>query len=231
MILRRITKHVKDQNWFAVALDFFIVVAGILIAFQITNWSEARSDAVREQKIIERLHSDFEALGREVDERIEFMEPLVGLIEDTKQLIINDPTDADLERLKNFYETAFTLPNISGQSDTYEQLISSGDMNLLANDQLLSELVRHASFTDQLLHQDQVIREWARPYIASIVRLRSLLDALPMDEAITEAGSKADFIVAIGMYESLFVGQLAVQKAHRESFFKVIEILEQEQSP
>ena len=38
MFLHRITKHVKDQNWFAVALDFVIVVAGILIAFQITNW-------------------------------------------------------------------------------------------------------------------------------------------------------------------------------------------------
>lgn len=42
MLLGSISKHVKDQNWFAVALDFVIVVAGILIAFQITNWSEER---------------------------------------------------------------------------------------------------------------------------------------------------------------------------------------------
>ena len=40
MLLRSMTKHVKDQNWFAVGLDFFIVVAGILIAVQITNWNE-----------------------------------------------------------------------------------------------------------------------------------------------------------------------------------------------
>lgn len=44
MIRRRLTKHVKDQNWFAVVLDFFIVVAGILIAFQITNWNTGRQD-------------------------------------------------------------------------------------------------------------------------------------------------------------------------------------------
>ncbi len=44
MILRSITKHVKDQNWFAVGLDFLIVLAGILIAFQITNWSEDQSE-------------------------------------------------------------------------------------------------------------------------------------------------------------------------------------------
>lgn len=44
MILRRLTKHVKDQNWFAVALDFVMVVVGILIAFQISNWGNARGD-------------------------------------------------------------------------------------------------------------------------------------------------------------------------------------------
>lgn len=53
MLLRNITKHVKDQNWFAVFLDFFIVVAGILIAFQITNWNEARLD----QKAYEQAHN------------------------------------------------------------------------------------------------------------------------------------------------------------------------------
>ena len=31
MLLRRITKHVKDQNWFAVVLDFAIVVAGVMM--------------------------------------------------------------------------------------------------------------------------------------------------------------------------------------------------------
>ena len=31
MLLRRITKHVKDQNWFAVFIDFLIVVVGVFI--------------------------------------------------------------------------------------------------------------------------------------------------------------------------------------------------------
>ena len=35
MLLRSITKHVREQNWFAVALDFFIVVVGIITAFPI----------------------------------------------------------------------------------------------------------------------------------------------------------------------------------------------------
>ena len=230
MILRRITQHVKDQNWFAVALDFCIVVTGILIAFQITNWSEARSERVGEQQIIERLHSDFEALGQEVDEKIEFMEPLIGTIEETQHLIIEGPKDADLQRLQNFYETAFNLPSISGQSDSYEQLVSSGDMNLLRNDQLREELVKHASVTRHFIHSDQARREWSRPYIPSIVRLRSLIEVMPMDEAFTQAGTKADFIVAINMYEGLFTSQLGVLKEHRESFTKITEMLAAEKS-
>lgn len=55
MILRRLTKDVNDQNWFAVALDFCIVVAGILIAFQITNWSTGRADRRVYDEAFERV--------------------------------------------------------------------------------------------------------------------------------------------------------------------------------
>ena len=58
MLLRRISKHVKDQNWFAVFLDFFIVVAGILIAFQITEWNEAREERLSDRGYLEQLHRD-----------------------------------------------------------------------------------------------------------------------------------------------------------------------------
>jgi hypothetical protein len=34
MILRRLTDHVKDQNWFAVGVDFVIVVIGVFIGIR-----------------------------------------------------------------------------------------------------------------------------------------------------------------------------------------------------
>lgn len=62
MLLRSITTHVKDQNWFAVALDFLIVVVGILIALQITNWNEARSAVQTEKRLVERLVNDLNGM-------------------------------------------------------------------------------------------------------------------------------------------------------------------------
>lgn len=46
MFLRRfmgtIKGQVRDLNWFMVVLDFVIVVVGVLLAFQITNWNDGR---------------------------------------------------------------------------------------------------------------------------------------------------------------------------------------------
>ena len=42
MLLRRISQHVKDQNWFAVALDFVIVVAGVGFAMYGQSWLSDR---------------------------------------------------------------------------------------------------------------------------------------------------------------------------------------------
>ena len=58
MLLRRITQHVQDQNWFAVLLDFFIVVVGILIAFQITEWNESKKIDRETIEFTHKLQSD-----------------------------------------------------------------------------------------------------------------------------------------------------------------------------
>lgn len=55
MILRRITQHVKDQNWFAVWLDFFIVVMGVFFGIQIGNWNESRLDNHAYEKAYDRM--------------------------------------------------------------------------------------------------------------------------------------------------------------------------------
>lgn len=60
MILRRLTKHIKDQNWFAVGLDFFIVVVGVFIGLQVQQWSSQRTDHQREIQIVADMLADLE---------------------------------------------------------------------------------------------------------------------------------------------------------------------------
>src|SRR5512147_1389332 len=42
MLLRRVIEHVREQNWTAIAIDFVIVVIGVFVGIQVSNWNEAR---------------------------------------------------------------------------------------------------------------------------------------------------------------------------------------------
>lgn len=58
MLLRRVIEHVKAQNWTAVALDFVIVVVGVFIGIQVSNWNEVRADRKLERGYAVRLLGD-----------------------------------------------------------------------------------------------------------------------------------------------------------------------------
>ncbi|WP_323761934.1 hypothetical protein [Maricaulis sp.] len=74
MILSRLTAAIRQQNWFAVALEFIIVIAGVVIGFQITAWNAARAETAREAAYLQQLDvelttivSTLERRGEEAD--------------------------------------------------------------------------------------------------------------------------------------------------------------------
>lgn len=58
MILRRIIEHFRKQEWTAIAIDFVIVVVGVFIGIQVSNWNETRKDRSVEHALLQRLHTE-----------------------------------------------------------------------------------------------------------------------------------------------------------------------------
>jgi hypothetical protein len=78
MILRRITEHVKAQNWTAVALDFVIVVVGVFIGIQVANWNEARAFRAQEDAYLAQLHNEIASNTTMIDYQTRFVERVVA---------------------------------------------------------------------------------------------------------------------------------------------------------
>ena len=82
MLLRRITKHVKAQNWFAVGIDFVIVVVGVFVGLQVQDWNDSRKERVEESLLMVRLFEETRSLidahDRELDSLRSRAEVLVG---------------------------------------------------------------------------------------------------------------------------------------------------------
>ncbi len=60
MILRRLAEGFKNQDWFVVLIEIFIVVIGIYIGLQVSAWDEARKDKIREQATLSQLRTGLE---------------------------------------------------------------------------------------------------------------------------------------------------------------------------
>lgn len=74
MLLRRVTEHVREQNWTAIVIDFLIVVGGVFIGIQVANWNEFLNDRAVERDTLRRLYSDFELSITGLDRDIRFLE-------------------------------------------------------------------------------------------------------------------------------------------------------------
>ena len=64
MILGRFIKHTRDQNWYAMILDIIVVIVGIFLGMQVTEWNEdQQNNALANTKLIS-LKRDFEEINK-----------------------------------------------------------------------------------------------------------------------------------------------------------------------
>lgn len=59
MILRKFADHFRRHDWFAVVVDFSVVVLGIFVAVQVNNWNQSRIDKAEEKLLLSALAEDF----------------------------------------------------------------------------------------------------------------------------------------------------------------------------
>jgi hypothetical protein len=145
MILRRITEHVKAQNWTAVALDFVIVVVGVLFAFQITAWNAAWN----EQK---RADAALAALLIESGESVVYLEDQVAMIDESiadqrasiEALIAGElqPGMSHEDFIAGVTLTRRFLAPHPPRS-TYDSLLSNGDISLIEDANVLRALASY----------------------------------------------------------------------------------------
>ncbi|WP_109259483.1 hypothetical protein [Hyphobacterium indicum] len=62
MILDNLSRALKTQNWLAAGVEFVIVIAGVVIGFQINAWNEDRAANAAAAQAVTRLRAESEAV-------------------------------------------------------------------------------------------------------------------------------------------------------------------------
>ena len=65
MVIRRVREHVAAHNWFAVTVDVLIVVLGVFIGTQVSNWNSERLEDRRADQLRTRLINELDFNARQ----------------------------------------------------------------------------------------------------------------------------------------------------------------------
>ena len=118
MILSRLTKAVREQNWFAVALEFVIVISGVAIGFQITAWNETRQDEAREALVLERLQTDFEVIHADTETALTDLEQRAGYAAAFVDVITDDSITSASPEFRNALALSSDAGDVADFLDT-----------------------------------------------------------------------------------------------------------------
>jgi|TARA_R110000868_G_scaffold160981_8_gene390864 hypothetical protein len=151
MILRRITKHVREQNWFAIGLDFFIVVIGVFIGIQVSNWNESLSQLNRSNAYLERLELDLQSDLEAINSRQKFYSDVLLFGEQALSYVEaqEQNREASWPIILAFFQ-ASQIFHYYPNDATYAEIKSVGELDLIENPDIRSNLVKYYSTrTDQ----------------------------------------------------------------------------------
>ena len=60
MIIERVTRFVRAQHWNAIAIEFVIVTAGVLMGIEVSNWNDARVEKARVDQQVASLGTELQ---------------------------------------------------------------------------------------------------------------------------------------------------------------------------
>ncbi|MCX7032486.1 MAG: hypothetical protein NT046_00715 [Arenimonas sp.] len=148
MLLRRLTLHVREQNWTAIGIDFVIVVVGVFIGIQVANWNDDRATARKARDFTERLRADLldEAWGYEM--QVGYYTDVLDNAKRAADALEGDAPLSDEALLVAAYRATQYNGNTRRRA-TYDELVSTGELGLVldpAMRQLAHEVYNSAQF-------------------------------------------------------------------------------------
>ena len=137
----RIGRRLREHDWVAAFIDLLIVVVGILIALQVSNWNQQRVDAGRAHAYLTRILADLQTDLLVNGNRERFMGRVARYGQqalahaDTGALVRGSAWNTVLA-----YFQAGQFYAYSRESNAFDEMRDAGDLGLIRDSQLRSQL-------------------------------------------------------------------------------------------
>ena len=193
MIFRRFAGNLRTQDWTAVVVELLVVVVGVFIGLQVSNWNEERETDERavifSQHLIEDLRE--EAWGYQL--MIEYNQQVRANAERAERALTGEAPLDDEALLVAAYRATQYKQKLRRRA-TYDELISTGSIGLI-RDRTLRDLAMRVYSMPTI---DNFVREGMESRYRETFRM-----AVPIRVQRTLAQRCGDKLTPVGDYTML----------------------------
>jgi hypothetical protein len=141
MLLRRVIGHVREQNWSAIGIDFVIVVVGVFIGIQVSNWNSERATNRQAALFTANLEADLREEAWRYQFLIEYNLDVLAASETAVDALVGTAPLSDEALLVSAYR-ATQYKQAAQRRATYDELIATGTIGLIRNHTLRETAMR-----------------------------------------------------------------------------------------
>jgi len=146
--ISKLGTRLRTYDWTAAVIELVIVVVGILIALEVSNWNQDRVDRARADSYQWRIRADLMADNRSVDTTLAFWNKVSGYGRaaiahgENGQLVDGSAWKTVLA----YYQASQTMPFVASD-DAFSEMRSAGDLGLIADERLRTQLEDYYSMS------------------------------------------------------------------------------------
>ncbi len=193
MLRRRFIENLKHQQWMDVLIELIIVVLGVFIGLQASNWNQDRLSDAQAATFAERLKAELRDEDWGYQLQIIYSRQVLMSADRAASALEGKATLSDEALLINAYR-ATQYKQRARRRSTYDELISTGTIGLIRDRQLRETALR--------LYNIPTLENIAREGMQSRYR-EAFRMSLPNDVQRSLAKNCGDRYVADGDYTTL----------------------------
>ncbi|MEY2479168.1 MAG: hypothetical protein QOI04_95 [Verrucomicrobiota bacterium] len=141
MIGRRVIGHLKNQQWIAFGIELVIVVLGVFIGIQVSNWNQERINSRQAANFAERLKADLREEDWGYQLLIAYNREVLANADRALATLEGKTTMSDEAMLVSAYRATQYKQKLRRRS-TYDELISTGTIGLIRDPKLRDTAMR-----------------------------------------------------------------------------------------
>ncbi|MDX1430385.1 MAG: hypothetical protein R3282_08860 [Rhodothermales bacterium] len=141
MVLRRLVEAIRAQDWSTILMEVVIVVIGVFLGIEVSNWNEDRLARELESYYLDRIHADVMDAERRIESRRERRESALTNLE-SAYVKLFDPSVSVLEADECYaLSTSWILSNATlSRLPTLEELKFGPGTEIVSDRELRTQI-------------------------------------------------------------------------------------------